>query len=65
MFKDNHIYNFEYSETFIEEIVDTMTILEVQIGEPGEQVTETTEDELLESDRDSFKVSQIRKRSLE
>lgn len=38
-FKDNHIYNFKYQNTFIGELVDMACILELACSDTPAQVT--------------------------
>jgi hypothetical protein len=65
-FKDNHIYNFKYANTFIGELVDYACILELasdDVSPENEAIAETDRDEgstqqSMASDRGFYEIGQ-------
>ena len=66
-FKDNHIYNFEYSDTFIEELIEKGYILEVsaKTGKPDYCLDEISETSSVDSRQSIYSGQELKKRHLE
>lgn len=63
-FKDNHIYNFDFTDTFIEEIVDSGCTLEVTPNSEGDHFEDDVEDSVCSLDFDLLSGREHKRRTI-